>query len=213
MTADITILTLTVGRPSLKNVEADIAQQTVQPKEWFVIEDTKMPAYRPIGLFGSARIFQSVAAAPLYFLRMTQALKKVTTKYVTFMDDDNRFSPEHIKVLSEGLKQYPLVATNRVYCNADFEEIGYEHPQSELVDTNNMALETALFRDAISFASANHVKVFADRHLQTYLMSLGMSFARINHATVKYRVADRNLKAFSGKQTLFETLGGLVLRS
>jgi hypothetical protein len=66
-----------------------------------------------------------------------------------------------------------------------------EHPQSELVDTNNMSLRTDLFLDAMEFCSKYWPgpQMFTDRQVQAYLYARGVEAKRAANAyTVKYAV-------------------------
>jgi hypothetical protein len=206
---DITVLTATLGRPSLKAVARDLEKQTVRPAEWILfcdgaearqsIEDKNLLApYK-----GSTYVYTEEPAIHMEpFELIFRHLDMITTKYVTFIDDDNRYSRQHIAAFKYGLELgHPLVSVLRHYAvqsGNNLEILGPEHPGSEQVDTSCMAMETELLREVAAHAKLNfrHYRKFPfqDRQMISYFFSCGIPCVKISDAyTVTYRVNPKRM--------------------
>jgi hypothetical protein len=79
-TADVTIITATIPTRAdlLARAVASVKAQTLQPAHHLIMEDTEK--------IGGAAVLDKL-------------LKKVTTKYVAVLDDDDELLPQHIEVI------------------------------------------------------------------------------------------------------------------
>jgi hypothetical protein len=137
----------------------------------------------------------------------------IKTKYVCLVDDDNRFRNNHIEVLLKVLKMgYPFVATQRVFVDEQGAELGLENPLSSQVDSNNMAMETQLLREAADFWAGwcHGDRAFTDRSLTAFLCARNIPCMRVRGAyTVRYKVRpDWDLPHVEDGKTIFEDLVG-----
>ena len=210
---EITIITPSLGRPSLQKLAECIAKQTYQNFVWLVVFDGSDSCkagqqYLP----ATAQFYITHAGAPAgpsgEIVRL-KALDQVKTKYMAFMDDDNEFHPDHIAALMLGFKYGArFVSTRRLYTDENMVPIAKEHINSELCDTNCTAIETELLREVAQFSKDNWKlsTPFYDRNLQAYLYARGIRAQIINAYTVLYKINPKDSPEWSRGYEIFETL-------
>lgn len=216
----ISVITLTLGRPSLRDVAKDLNNQTLKPKEWLIVadgSDAASDASKRIKVYkGKARIIIARERMPLDYPKWFHVVPHITTPYVALMDDDNRFHTPHLLELQHALEQgVRFAATSRSYCDKDLVPRAKEHPLSELVDNNCMGVEVSLLAEASDFWNSTPERGrFADIEFQSYLRARGIHFYRIQDAyTVNYKLNEKyhSASALTG-ELVFETLHGQVVR-
>ena len=194
---DITILTASLGRPSLADLARCVAAQACRCRWLIVFDGSDSAAAGAPHVPGDPRVrtyttHEGPPRGPNTHDVLFRALDRVETKYVCFMDDDNRCHPDHVSILLKALESGArFAATRRLYCDGAMEPVGREAELSELADTNCSAMETQLLRDAKRFAEENwpHKTPFYDRNVQAYLYARGIPARVVGAYTVLYRAA------------------------
>ena len=213
--SDITIVTASLGRPSLAKLAICVAAQAVKPIWLVVFDGSESYEAGKQYLPADAQTFVTHEGPPRgpsgEVVRM-KALDKIETKYVTFMDDDNQFDPLHVANLLHGFKQGArFVGVRRLYTDANMVPIAKEHVNSELVDTNCSAIEIQLLKDASEFAKQNWdmSRPFYDRNLQGYLLARGITALIVPVWTVLYKINPKDNPEWSRGHIVFETLASI----
>ena len=134
------------------------------------------------------------------------------------MDDDNRFLESHITLIAKELKAgNELVGVRRLYYTPQMEFIGYEHPTSELMDTNCIGCTRNFLLNAARAYRTGHSTTdkqnwFQDRQLEAYAIAHNIRPRIVSDGySVKYITPDPKLQrlANDGKYHLiYESLLG-----
>ena len=223
-TPEITILTASLGRPSLIGVRNDIEAQTVKDRlKWRIIFDGKaardagMPQVENLNVTNDI-IVATTSKSIGHFGLLWSVIDSVNTPYICIMDDDNRFAPDHVERLLEGLKTSQFCATSRYYTDEMGLIIAKESPESELVDSNCMGIRTNYFKQVRQFWRDNGESTnFIDIQFNLCSLLFGVKPVRLKDAyTVFYKVNPLRTPPeeyrTEGTEMIFETLSGTFFK-
>ena len=215
--SDITILTASLGRPSLAKLAEYVAAQTYRA-DWLVIFDGSEACDKGLQYLPSGTDYivthEGPPRGPSGEQVRARALGEIGTRWCAFMDDDNGFHPDHVKLLVGALRSgNRFVSTRRVYVDPDMNPIAKEDLTAELVDTNCSAIETQLLIDAAKFTDENwrSPRPFYDRNLQGYLFARDIKATIIPAYTVAYRVSRPEYVNWYRGKVAYETIASTIL--
>lgn len=141
-----------MARPSLDAALASLAAQSHAPLE-IVLVMASGPAHPAVAATAGPHPIRVVATgAPLTRAAAANAgLAAATGEWITFLDDDDLFLPDHVSGLLAAAAAHPHADVVHGYARAVFadgrtERFGQPHARLELFDRNYLHLSTALVR-------------------------------------------------------------------
>jgi len=110
----ITGITCTGDRPKcFELLECWMMNQTVQPEQWIVIDDGKVPTVPETNCDYVRREPQKSDPKFTMLLNMKEAFKCIKGDKILFLEDDEYYAPDYVKEISEKLDRYDLVGIGR----------------------------------------------------------------------------------------------------
>lgn len=117
---DFTVITPTGDRPeALGLCEKYLHRQTLQPKEWLVVDDGDTPfSFTHPRVKHLRRVNDLPHGTHTLRKQMLYALQHVTTDFVIIMEDDDWYGPRHLASILEALQRHELVGESpTIYYN------------------------------------------------------------------------------------------------
>jgi hypothetical protein len=107
---NITVITCTGDRPEAFNLcKYWLSRQTVQPTQWIVVDDGKVPMNPPDNCQYIRREPKETDPPHTLCLNLLEALEKVKGGYIVIFEDDDWYSPKYIETMLGFLNHYDMV--------------------------------------------------------------------------------------------------------
>jgi tetratricopeptide (TPR) repeat protein len=153
----VSVIVRSMGRPTLSVALASLDAQS-WPALDVVVVAASGPAHPDVATTGSHRVRLVRPAQPLQRAAAANAgLDAAAGEWITFLDDDDEFRPEHLATLVAARAANPDAQVVHSYAHAVLkdgraERFGQPHATMELFDRNYLHLSTAIFARALVVA-------------------------------------------------------------